>query len=62
MQQQTTKQHSDIVCFVRSWLDDLMSNRATGKYEITLECNLSQGGIGDVFVKKEERSRLMVKK
>lgn len=48
----------DILFAIRKKINSLISDRKTGKYMLTIEVNLSQGGIGDVFLTSTDKERV----
>ena len=48
----------DILFAIRKKMNSLISDRKTGKYILIIEVNLSQGGIGDVFLTSTDKERV----
>ena len=48
----------DILFAIRKKINSLISDRKTGKYILIIEVNLSQGGIGDVFLTSTDKERV----
>jgi len=49
----------DILLAMRGKINSLISDRKTGKHMLTIEINLSQGGIGDVFLISNTKERIL---
>ena len=49
----------DILLAMRGKINSLISDRETGKHMLTIEINLSQGGIGDVFLISSTKERIL---
>lgn len=49
----------DILLAMRGKINSLISDRKTGKHMLTIEINLSQGGIGDVFLISSTKERIL---
>ena len=48
-----------ITAAIRKQIISLTTAKKTGKYEINIEVNLSQGGIGSVFVTPKGREQIV---
>jgi hypothetical protein len=47
-----------ILAAARRQINILTSAKKSGKYELTLELNVSEGGIGDTFLRSQTRERI----
>jgi len=49
---------TDILCSIKKQIILLQSKGISAKYELTLELNMTQGGIGDAFLNTKARERI----
>ena len=49
----------EILGAARNYLLSLISGRKSGTFQVTLEVHVSQGGIGDAFLRSEARERII---
>ena len=52
---------NNILSAIRKKINSLISEKRTGKYNILLEIDMSQGGAGDVFLISNTKERILKK-
>lgn len=52
---------NNILSAIRKKINSLISEKRTGKYNILLEIDMSQGGVGDVFLISNTKERILKK-
>ena len=52
---------NNILSAIRKKIHSLISEKRTGKYNILLEIDMSQGGVGDVFLISNTKERILKK-
>lgn len=50
-----------LISGVEKYIISLLDNKKSGKYEITVEVNLSQGAVGESFLNTHSREKFQMK-
>lgn len=53
------EKRSDVLALIEEQIKFLTSVKKTGKYKITVEINLTDGGIGEIFLDNQSREKIL---